>query len=79
MIQVGGAPLHIGEIILQAAADAQWNIHQNKFGEDYRPDAETLLIDHRLAPHPSTTAGGTTSGFSKSQRSNQPRVHLVRV
>jgi hypothetical protein len=38
MIQVGGAPLHIGEIILQATADPMEH-HKNKFGEDYRPDA----------------------------------------
>jgi plastocyanin len=38
-VQVGGAPVHLGDIILNVAADPLTH-HKNKFGEDYRPDRE---------------------------------------
>jgi len=40
LIQVGAMPVHLGELVLQAAADPMEH-HKNKFGEDYRPDAGT--------------------------------------
>jgi plastocyanin len=36
VIQVGSNPVHLGEIVLQIAADPMAH-HKNKFGEDYRP------------------------------------------
>lgn len=36
-VQVGAAPVHLGEIVLEGAADPMQN-HKNKFGEDYHPD-----------------------------------------
>jgi plastocyanin len=36
VIQVGSSPVHLGEIVLQTAADPMAH-HKNKFGEDYRP------------------------------------------
>ena len=37
VVQVGAAPVHLGEIALQGAADPMEH-HKNKFGDDYRPD-----------------------------------------
>jgi plastocyanin len=37
MVQVGAASVHLGEIVLEGAADPMEN-HKNKFGEDYDPD-----------------------------------------
>lgn len=40
IVQVGGAPVHLGEITLQGAADPMQH-HKNKFGEDYPPTHDT--------------------------------------
>jgi plastocyanin len=40
IIQVGETPVHLGEIVLQAAADPMAH-HKNKFGEDYHPDKDS--------------------------------------
>ena len=39
IVQVGAAPLHLGEIALQGVADPMEH-HKNKFGEDYRPNRD---------------------------------------
>ncbi len=36
IVQVGTAPVHLGDVLLQAAADPM-DHHKNKFGEDYSP------------------------------------------
>lgn len=36
VVQVGTAPVHLGDVLLQAAADPM-DHHKNKFGEDYSP------------------------------------------
>lgn len=36
-IQIGATQMHLGEILLEGAADPLAH-HKNKFGEDYRPD-----------------------------------------
>jgi hypothetical protein len=36
VVQVGATPMHLDEIVLQAAPDPMEH-HKNKFGEDYRP------------------------------------------
>ncbi len=40
IVQVGAAPLHLGEITLQAVADPMEH-HKNKFGDDYHPSHNT--------------------------------------
>ena len=36
VVQVGAAPVHLGEITMEAATDPMAN-HKNKFGDDYHP------------------------------------------
>ena len=38
-VQVGAAPLQLGEIVLEGASDPMAH-HKNKFGEDYRPEPD---------------------------------------
>jgi hypothetical protein len=40
IVQVGAAPVHLGEVALEAAADPTEH-HKNKFGDDYPPNHNT--------------------------------------